>query len=167
MRGTFPDCTLLLLTLTHCTPLSLTRCGCLLRDILRIIVMLSKRALVCLSIRDIFENNCLALVVLCRRHFLISAVEILIDTEQLSDGGLVAGLVHIYLINLLHDVDVQVIDSSLSARSRCGEGTLDYFRLLHVLLCDFVQTDNLLFHNVEFSLQHFYVFLCLFIVLLD
>ena len=157
MRSTLSNCSLLILTLTHGTSLSLTRCGCLLCDILRIIVMLTygKRALICLSIREIFENDSLALVLLCGRHFLISAVEILIDTEQLSDGGFVAGLVHINLIHLLHDVDVQVIDSSLSARSRCGECTLDHFRLLHVLLCNFVQTDNLLFHDIQFSFQHF------------
>jgi hypothetical protein len=126
-----------------------------------------ERALISLSIRKILENHRLTLVVLCRRHLFIPTVEVLIDTEQLSDGGFVTRLVHIYLIDLLHDVDIEVIDGSLRPRRGCREGTLDHLRLLHVLLSDLIEADNLLLHDVEFSLQHFHVLLRLLIVLLD
>ncbi len=76
-------------------------------------------------------------------------------------------LFDINLINLLHNVNVEIIDGSLGPGGRSSECTLNDLGLLHVLLRDFIEADDLLLHNVELTLEHLYQFLRLFIVLLD
>lgn len=169
MGITFSYSTLLFSSFAKCTRLSLTWGRCLLGNILCIIVMLTygEWAVICLSVCKISEDHSLALIVLCRRHFFISAVKIFIDSKQMCDGWFVRHLFNIYLIDLLHDVNIKIIDGSLSSSSGSCEGTLDHLWLLHVLLCYFIESDNLLLHYVEFSLEHFDIFLSLFVVLLD
>lgn len=127
----------------------------------------SKRTFICLGVRKVLIDHSLAFVVLGRYQLLISAVEVLIDSKELSDGRFVTHLFDINFIDLLHNVDVEVIDGSLGPGGRSGECTLNDLGLLHVLLRDFIEADDLLLHNVELALEHLYQFLRLFIVLLD
>lgn len=127
----------------------------------------SKRTLICLGVSKVLIDHSLTFVVLGRYQLLISAVEVLIDSKELSDGRFVTHLFDINFINLLHNVDVEVIDGSLGPGGCSGECTLNDLGLLHVLLRDFIEADDLLLHTVELALEHLYQFLRLFVVLLD
>jgi hypothetical protein len=84
------------------------------------------------------RNVCLALVILCWRLFFFSFLYAFVDSKQVCDGRLVAVFVIVYLVSSLHNVVIEVVDSSLCSSCGSCECALDHLRLLHVLLRNLV-----------------------------
>jgi hypothetical protein len=150
-----------------CWPRALSLINCLLVVIAEIgMVSSSEQPFISLSMCDPFECVCLAFIVLRGRPLFPRVLDAFVEAEQVGDGRLVAVLVGVYLISLLHDVVIQVVYCTLSARRSCSERTLHHFRRLHVLLRYLIESDDLLLHNVQFTLQHLHILLRLLVILL-